>query len=299
MPGWSELLTEVNTPSVEVLRKEYLKCLSEYTKRNVLVFYSGWLQVPEPNPYYVSINDSDKTGIMDCCRSVDRSRGLDIILHTPGGNIAATESIIDYLYSLYEGNIRAFIPQIAMSCGTLLAVSCKEVWMGRQSSIGPVDPQFGNVPAMGIIDQFEMAYSEIKKDRDRMAVWHPILQRIGPADIIQAKRAVEWSQEILKNSLTRVMFKDLTGDELNQRIKSVIELLGQQKTSKTHERHINVDKAEQAGLVVKRLEGDDKLQDLILTIHHLLTISFDTFKSTKIIENDQGSTYYFRNAQNR
>lgn len=297
MPGWSNLLTEANKPSAEVLRKKYLKQLSKYTQRNVLVFYSGWLQVPEIPPFYVNINDSDKTGIMDCCRLMDRTKGLDLILHTPGGDIAATESIIDYLYSLYEGNIRAFIPQMAMSCGTLLAVSCKEIWMGRQSSIGPVDPQFGSIPALGIIEEFEMAYSEIQNDQRKLSVWLPILQKIGPTDIIRAKRAVEWSQEILINSLTRGMFKELTKDERDKRINSVMELLGQQKTSKSHNRHINVDKARQAGLVVKNLEDDDKLQDLVLSIHHLLTISFDTFKSAKIIENDRGSTYYLRSPQ--
>lgn len=299
MPSWSDLLTEANKPSVEVLRKQYLRKLSNYTKRNVLVFYSGWLQVPETPSFYVSINDSDKTGIMDCCRSVDRSKGLDIILHTPGGDIAATESIIDYLYSLYEGNIRAFIPQMAMSCGTLLAVSCKEIWMGRQSSIGPVDPQFGSIPALGIIEEFEMAYSEIRNDQGRLSVWLPILQKIGPTDIIRAKRAVEWSQEILVNSLTRVMFKELALEERNKRITSVIELLGQQKTSKSHDRHINADKARQAGLVIKNLEDDDKLQDLVLSIHHLLTISFDIFKSAKIIENNCGATYYLHSPQKR
>lgn len=299
MPGWSDLLAEANKPSVEVLRKRYLKELSKYTQRNVLVFYSGWLQVPEIPPFYVSINDSDKTGIMDCCRSVDRSKGLDIILHTPGGDIAATESIIDYLYSLYKGDIRAFIPQMAMSCGTLLAVSCKEIWMGRQSSIGPVDPQFGNIPALGIIEEFEMAYSEIRSDQGKLSVWLPILQKIAPTDIIRAKRAVEWSQEILINSLSRVMFKDLTEEERSKRIDSVIELLGQQKTSKSHDRHINADKARKAGLVVNNLEDDDKLQDLVLSIHHLLSISFDTFKSAKIIENNRGATYYLHSPQKR
>ncbi len=297
MPGWSDLLTEANKPSVEVLRKQYIKKLSSYTSRNVLVFYSGWLQVPEVPPFYVGINDSDKTGIMDCCRSLDRSKGLDIILHTPGGDIAATESIIDYLYSLYRGDIRAFVPQMAMSSGTLLAVSCKEIWMGRQSSIGPVDPQFGNIPALGIIEEFEMAYAEIRQDPGKFQVWLPILQKIGPTDIIRAKRAVEWSQEILVNSLTRVMFKDMEESERSKKIDAVIELLGQQKTSKSHNRHINADKARLSGLVVKNLEDDDKLQDLVLSIHHLLTISFDSFKSAKIIENNAGATYYLHSPQ--
>jgi len=77
--------------------------------------------------------------------------------HTPGGDVAATESIVSYLQSLYDGNIRAIIPQLAMSGGTLIALSCKEIIMGRQSSIGPVDPQVAGMPAQGLLEEFELA----------------------------------------------------------------------------------------------------------------------------------------------
>lgn len=291
MPDWSDILNEVNASKIEAMRREYLNDIANYTKRNVLVYYSGWLQVPTLQPYSYMVNDSDKTGLMSCCHGVDRTKGLDLILHTPGGDIAATESIIDYLISIYNGNVRAFVPLLAMSCGTLIAVSCKEIWMGRQSSIGPVDPQFGNIPAMGILDQFELAYEEIKADPTRLAIWSPILQKLGATDIIQSKRAVEWSNELLEKFLTRNMFSALSLDERSERLERVKNLLGKQETSKTHSRHINAEKASEAGLIIKYLEDDDALQDKILSLHHLLCITFDTFKFAKIIANDIGKAY--------
>src|SRR5690606_2068773 len=142
----------------DLIREKYLQQLHEHTGRNVLVYYSGWLQKPRAqDPALVSINDADKTGFMTCSSGLDRSKGLDIILHTPGGDVAATESIIAYLHSLYNGDIRAIVPQLAMSGGTLIALSCKEIIMGRQSSLGPVDPQIGGMPAQGIIEEFKKA----------------------------------------------------------------------------------------------------------------------------------------------
>lgn len=76
---------------------------------------------------------------------LDRSKGLDLILHTPGGDLAATESIVNYLQSAFDGNVRAIIPQISMSAGTLIAMSCREILMGRESSLGPIDPQLGGI----------------------------------------------------------------------------------------------------------------------------------------------------------
>ena len=45
----------------------------------------------------VTIHDADMTGFMTACHGVEHDKGLDLILHTPGGVVAATESIINYL----------------------------------------------------------------------------------------------------------------------------------------------------------------------------------------------------------
>lgn len=51
-----------------------------------------------PNNPGNAINDKDKAAFMLNVHGLDRSKGLDLILHTPGGDLAATESIVDYLY---------------------------------------------------------------------------------------------------------------------------------------------------------------------------------------------------------
>ena len=78
----------------------------------------------------MSINDDDKNGFMSAVHGLDTSKGLDIILHTPGGDIAATESLIDYLLLKFDGNMRAIIPQLAMSGGTIIACACEKILRG-------------------------------------------------------------------------------------------------------------------------------------------------------------------------
>lgn len=138
MPNWGEVLKEIqgyqidNSP-LDVIRRKYLKIMHEYTGRNIIAYYSSFLQKPNSNS---SIDDNDKNAFMQTVHGLDKSKGLDLILHTPGGNTAATESIVSYLHSIFGNNIRAFIPQIAMSAGTMIALSCKEIVMGKQSNIG-------------------------------------------------------------------------------------------------------------------------------------------------------------------
>ena len=79
---------------------------------------------------------------MTVVHKLDKQKGLDLILHTPGGETAATESLVDYLRSIFGTDIRAVIPQIAMSAGTTIACACKEIVMGKHSSLWPIDPMF-------------------------------------------------------------------------------------------------------------------------------------------------------------
>jgi len=141
MPDWNSLLYQAkeNGSVYDILRRQYLKELYELTNRNVIIYYSGWLQKPLRDKnfsFFTSINDNDKNGFMTTIHELDRTKGLDLILHTPGGDAAATESLVYYLRQMF-GDIRAIIPQLAMSAGTMIAMSCRTIVMGKQSSLGP------------------------------------------------------------------------------------------------------------------------------------------------------------------
>lgn len=294
MPNWNNVLSELdgyNKGPHDLIRQKYLKKLHTHTKRNILVYYSGWLQKPGIRGIDFSIGDADKTGFMTCSHGVDRSKGLDLILHTPGGDVAATESIIDYLHSLYNGDIRAIIPQMAMSGGTLIALSCKEILMGRQSSLGPIDPQIGGMPAQGILEEFQLAATQIKDDQNKIALWQPIIGKYWPTLITSCQHAIDWSDSLLRNYLTNCMFADDEENLRNTKIAEIANTLGKQSTSKSHNRHISQDVAEQLGLNIIRLEDDDTLQDLVLTLHHALTITFSQTPAIKIVENHKGVAF--------
>lgn len=294
MPNWSQTLAELRNNAQgphDRLRHKYLKKLKAHTGRNVLVYYSGWLQKGRLPGVDFAIGDADKTGLMSCSHGVDRAKGLDLILHTPGGDVAATESIIDYLHSLYDGDIRAIVPQLAMSGGTLMALSCREIIMGRQSSLGPVDPQIGSWAAQGVVEEFKRAIQETTNNPASIPMWGQIIQKYWPTLITNCEHAINWSDELLRGYLAKCMFADLEEEDRMARLEAVSDLLGKQATSKNHARHINPTKAKAAGLKIIDLEGDQKLQDLVLSLHHALTITLSETMAVKIIENDLGNTY--------
>ena len=155
MPSFFKTEKE-NTSKTRLI--DNLKIYSEKTGRNVVIYASNFLN-NDSEEYY--INSFDKNGFMKVMNNLNKSKGLDLILHTPGGAISETESNIDYLHVQFNQNIRAIIPQMAMSGGTMIACSCNEIYMGNQSSLGPVDPQILDMSAKSVIKEHELAKKEI------------------------------------------------------------------------------------------------------------------------------------------
>ena len=292
MPGWNDILVEIEkgnkekTATVDAIRKKYLKKLSVERNRNVIAYYSGWLQHPAAPK--ALIDDNDKNAFMSAIHKLDRSLGLDLILHTPGGEIAATESLVDYLRQIFGLDIEVFIPQIAMSAGTMMACAAKKIYMGKQSNIGPIDPQFNGIPAGLVLDEFEKALLEIKSDPERIQVWQFILQKYNPTFILQCEEAIVWSEKIVSQWLETGMFLELDDKKRRQKSKKIVKELSDYQQTHVHGRHIGKNKAKEIGLIVEDLEQDNYLQDLVLTVHHTFMHTFNRHLCSKIVENHNG-----------
>ena len=285
MPSWNEVLLELQQSdrknALDVVRRKYLNDLANQRGRNVIAYYSGWLQ--KPGLAKTAINDDDKNGLMATVHKMDRSKGLDLILHTPGGDMAATESIIHYLHKMFNGNIEAFVPQLAMSAGTMIACSTRCIYMGKQSNLGPIDPQFGGIPAHGVLKEFEQALKEIKADPASIPLWQTIIGKYHPTFLGECRNAILLAGEVVKKQLQSVMF---AGDvEANAKADRVVEFLNEHDDTKIHARHIHIDEAKSSGLKIIDLESDSSLQDMVLTIHHCYMHTFANSSAIKIIEN--------------
>jgi ATP-dependent protease ClpP protease subunit len=291
MPNWKEVLEEIQVEAqkgvpnaLDVIRRKYILDIQKKTGRNVIAYYSGWLQ--RGNAIDVIVNDKDKNAFMVNIHKLDRTKGLDLILHTPGGDLAATESIVDYLNQMFGNNIRAIIPQISMSAGTMVALSCKEIIMGKQSNLGPIDPQMGGVACQAVLDEFQKAKDDIKINPQAAALWQVIISKYHPTFLGACQNSIDWSEKLALDWLKRNM---CNGDE--PRAKKILKELCDHKTNKSHARHMSIDKCKEIGLSIIEMEQDNDLQDLILTVHHSFMHTFAHSTATKIVENHLGVTY--------
>ena len=196
----------------------------------------------------MEINDNDKNAFMTVIHGLNRKKGLDLTLHTPGGEVAATESLIDYLREMFGVDIEVFIPQIAMSAGTMIACASKCIHMDKQSNLGPIDPQIGGLPASAILDEFEKAAKEIKDQPEKIPLWQVIISKYHPSLILSCENAIQWSKEIVKKYLKTGMFYKDTNIDISQ----IVDKLSDHKQMKTHFRHIGIKEAQHIGLKINQ-----------------------------------------------
>lgn len=293
MPSWGVVLDNLKsmpTP-LDTMRHKYLDVMFQYTGRNIIAYYSAFIQKPQLGG---TIDDNDKNAFMQAVCGLDRSKGLDLILHTPGGQIAAAESLVCYLKALFGKDIRVFVPQIAMSAGTMIALSAKEIVMGKQSNLGPIDPQYGGVSCAGIIEEFSQACEDVAKNPAMAQVWGIIISKYHPTFIGDCKKAIVWADTTVRKWLIENMFSEYPNAE--EQAEKVVKKLSSHNVTYSHSRHIEVEELRELGVKIVSLEGlDDReigdckdLQDCVLTVHHSFMQSLASTTAVKIVENHTG-----------
>jgi len=278
---------DVQPLSFDELRTKYMGLLSKKTGRNVIAYYSGWLKPGKTQN--IDINDSDITGFMNAIKGMGSDKGLDLILHTPGGSPTATEGIVKYLQSEFPNDIRVIVPQMAMSAGTMLACSAKQILMGKYSCLGPIDPQYSGIPAYNIVAEFREAKSDLYNNILAKTYWELQLKKYPAAFLYVVIDSINLSSALSSEWLTKYMFIGEPQKDVKKKVHRIVSKLN--TNSGSHSRHFTYDFCKDLELNVEELEADKELQDLVLSVHHAFVITIDATPATKLIESQNGARY--------
>ena len=293
MASWNEILDNIQTLNpqamaqyLDTLMIDSLKRISQIRKeRNVIFYASTFLQKPQIDPMLTQITNEDINSFMAVIHGMDFSKGLVLVLHTPGGITTAAETIVEYLHKKFN-YIETIVPTFAMSAGTMIALSTDLIIMGNQSQLGPIDSQIpvsGRfVSARSVIDQFLNAKKDILSDVKNAHLWAPILGGMTPGLLIEAKKANAYSQKIVASWLS---------NKGNINSTSIAKYFNQPSLHKSHGKRIDRNDCKKLGLNIYELENDQDLQDAVLTAYHAITILFDQTPASKIVVNNNGKKW--------
>ncbi len=141
-----------------------------------------------PLARYIDIQDSEE--VLRAIKMTDAKIPIDIILHTPGGLVLASEQIAHAL-AKRKSKVTVFIPHYAMSGGTMITLAADQIVMDENAVLGPVDPQVGNFPAVSILKVLE---DKPAKDIDDETIILADISRKALAQVKQTLRNIACCQ---------------------------------------------------------------------------------------------------------
>jgi ClpP class serine protease len=109
---------------------------------------------------YIDLDDSEQM-MQAIAQAGDKP--IDLILHTPGGLVIAAEQIARVLHA-HKPGVTVFVPQYAMSGGTLLAMAAGQIVMDQDAMLGPVDPQINNYAASAYLKVMQVKNPDAVQD---------------------------------------------------------------------------------------------------------------------------------------
>ena len=99
-----------------------------------------------------SIDDADLDSVFTSLRrsNPNKERNVCLILLSRGGSIEPAYQISKLCKQWSASKFIVAIPRYAKSAATLIALGADEIHIGPLGQLGPIDPQLGGLPALGV-----------------------------------------------------------------------------------------------------------------------------------------------------
>lgn len=217
-----------------------------------------------------------------------KRKKLAFFLETEGGYIELTQRIATTLRNHYR-IVEFYVPDAAMSAGTVLVMSGDAIHMDYYSTLGPIDPQLpkrdgrGYIPALGYLKKFEELMKKASEGGLNTAETAYLLTMFDPAELYQYEEARKLSVFLLEQWLATYKFKSwkttetrklpVTAEMRQQRARDIAEKLNDIDKWHTHGHGISmaVLRSEELKLQIEDFEKDKDLWKQIRNYWSLLT----------------------------
>lgn len=183
--------------SLSIIRKHFSdhidKIISKYNLNNCEVLF---LYLPYSN---IDENTADK---FYNAIPKNKTQKILLIINSPGGRVEPAYLISKACKEFSESFI-ASIPRKAKSAATLISLGADEIHMGAMSELGPIDPQFGGLPALGLssaLERLALLSTKYPKSSEMFASYLTNKLDLGVLGYFErvSESAVQYAQRLLK-----------------------------------------------------------------------------------------------------
>lgn len=234
-----------------------------------------------------------------------RRQRLAVILETSGGSIEVVERIAALTRHHYPDNVAFYIPDHAMSAGTVLAMSGNSIHMDYFSVLGPIDPQVRLtpnspfLPALGYLEKYDELIAKSSKGELTDAELSFLIQKFDPAELHLFEQARDLSIELLRAWLVKYQFpmiedskggkQPLTPQARGAKATVIATKLNDVRRWKTHGRGLSRSVIEaEVGLKIEDFGADHDLNKILRGYYQLLQDYMVTASHTMVFHASSG-----------
>lgn len=266
--------------------KDLLYAFHELTGRNVIAYYGDVADSSILNADYA---EYDRNGLMQVIQDMDKSAGLDLILHEPIAHFERAEAIARYLKEEFGTRIRAIIPEKVVGGGTLIACSAGEILMSESAVLGSVEAyiNLGTDIVSGplIVNNYERTKGGYEAGKIELEDAAEKLSRIPKGGYKASQKAGKLRERVVYEKLGNGILAGKPDDCITP----IAELISNSHDTTGKSSFFTYAACSEHGMPVEKLvEGSDE-QRLISQIHEKLLEEFQNKKVRKLIMNHMGN----------
>lgn len=207
IPTFEDLLDQVDVALREARRADVRESISK------LVIHELQADVQNLKDYHVLIQYDDTSmkridadNIYKALKNanIDKKKDILLILFSFGGDIASAYLISKLCREYSKGRFVVAVPRMAKSAATLICCGADEIHMGSLSELGPLDPQFNHLLALGLkntIRQIAETVTEFPKSSNLFSEY--LAKTIAPIDLGYYDRIVDSASQYARRLLLK------------------------------------------------------------------------------------------------
>jgi hypothetical protein len=271
-------------------RRDLFKKVSAATNgRTVVTFFTSF-------HYPVEIDDYDCDMLQSVLQQTDLSKGLVLMISSPGGDTLAAERIVN-ICRAYSGtnDYWALVPGKAKSAATTICMGASKIIMAPPSELGPVDPQIireedGQTKwfsAFSLVTGYKTLFNDAVNTKGNVEPYVQQLARYDIRDINTWEGFIRASKDIAIKVLASGMMSGTSPQEIERKIQV---FLDPSAGTQLHGRAIYSAEAKSCGLTVEDLDVKSSHWNAIYELHYRTEMYVNT-RVAKVVESQSEAFY--------
>lgn len=285
IPVFQHVMTEQNQGH-ETRRKLFID-LEKELGRPVISFFTSFYAP-------VMIEDADAAMIEGLLQKIDLSKGLAVLINSPGGIGISAERILNICKSYSgTGEFIAIVPGKAKSAATMICMGASKIYMSKTSELGPIDPQIQiqkdtkkmNIALCNLVQSYKDLFEQAVKAKGNL---QPYLQQLANYDAREIKEfeaAIELAEDVAIRALQNGMMHGISKEDLKKKIKIFLT----PEETKSHGRSIFYEEAQKCGLKIELMD----LKSTIWELSYELFVRTDNYTNTRAAKCIESKEYSF------